>query len=108
MSICAGRMDTCVSFQEFTASVDAVGSPLQTWTTIAGTPTRAQRIPLRGMELIEASKTTSSEPIKLRIRRDARIVPEVRAVIGSKNFNIKSVEDYGRAGDMVLWCEVKS
>jgi len=101
----AGNLDTVVQFQAFTASVDAVGSPTQTWAAIAGAPTRAQRIPLRGSELIEASKLTAMEPVKLRVRRDERILPEGRAVIGGKIFNVTSVEDYGRKNDMVLWCD---
>ena len=104
----AGNLDTVVLFQSFTSSVDAVGSPVQTWTTIAGAPTRAQRIPLRGAELIYAGKLTANEPIKLRVRRDVRLLPEVRAVISGENFDIISVEDYGRDGDMTLWCEVKT
>jgi SPP1 family predicted phage head-tail adaptor len=104
----AGGLDTVVQFQSFTTGVDSTGSPTQTWAAISGAPVWAKRMPLKGSELIESGKLTSNEVLKLKIRRDDLILPGTRVVIGSKNYNIISVSDYGRDGDMTLWCEVKA
>ena len=104
----AGDLDTIVQFQSFSTGVDSTGSPTQTWAAIAGAPTRAKRMPLKGNELIESGKLTSNEMIKLKIRRDSRIVTSVRVVTGGKNYDITSTQDYGRDNDMILWCEVKA
>ena len=105
----AANLDTVVEFQEFVTGVDEVGSPTQTWRAIAGTPTRAQQIPIQGAEMVEAGKLTADESIRLKIRRCSEVVPKARVVIGNKVFNIVSVSDYGRReGYMLLWCEEKT
>ena len=104
----AGLLDTVVQFQSFSSGVDSTGSPTQTWTALSGAPTRAKRMPLKGNELIESGKLTSNEMIKLKVRRDSRLVTSVRVVTDGKNYDITSTQDYGRDGDMILWCEVKA
>jgi len=104
----AGSLDTVVQFQSFTSGVDSTGSPTQTWAAITGAPTRAKRIPLKGTEMVDAGKLSGTEMVKLKVRRDSRIVTSVRVVTGGKNYDITSTQDYGRDGDMILWCEVKA
>lgn len=104
----AGLLDTVVQFQSATDSVDSTGSPTQVWAAITGSPKWAKRMPLKGLEVIDAGKLSSNEMLKLKIRRDDNVTPAVRVVIDSKNYNILSIQDYGRDGDMILWCEVKT
>ena len=104
----AGLLDTVVQFQVATVGVDSTGSPTQTWSDIDGAPRWAKRMPLKGNELIESGKLTSNEMIKLKVRRDSRLVTSVRVVTDGKNYDITSTQDYGRDGDMILWCEVKA
>jgi len=102
----AGKLDTVVSFSSVTATQDGMGGTTETWTALAGAPIRAEYIPLRGMERIEADKQSEGVQFKLRIRRDVRITAACRVTVRGENCKIISTEDYGRAGDMVLWCRV--
>jgi len=104
----SGDLDTVVQFQAFTNTVDSTGSPTQTWAALSGAPTRAKRMPLKGTEMVESGKLSDKEMIKLKIRRDSRLVTSVRVVTDGKNYDIASTQDYGRDGDMILWCEYKS
>lgn len=102
----AGKLDTVVSFQAVTAGQDGMGGTTETWATLAKAPTRAEYIPLRGMERLEADKQSEGVQFKLRVRRDTRLTASCRVVVRGENCKIISTEDYGRAGDMVLWCRV--
>ena len=104
--IYAGALDTVVEFQSLTTTSDGMGSSVETWTAMTGVPTRAEFMPLRGQEQIEAGKLESRNVFKLRIRRTALITPGVRVVVRGMTADIRSVEDNYRNGmDMVLWCE---
>jgi SPP1 family predicted phage head-tail adaptor len=102
----AGKLDTIVSFQSVTNTVDGMGGTIETWAALSNAPTRAGYIPLRGTEKIEADKLTEKVEFKLKIRRDDRIGSDCRVTVRGDACKIISVEDYGRAGDMVLWCRV--
>lgn len=102
----AGKLDTVVSFQTVTNTPDGMGGTVETWAALTKAPIRAEYIPLRGMERIEADKQSEGVQFKLRIRRDARITAACRVIVRGENCKIISTEDYGRAGDMVLWCRV--
>jgi SPP1 family predicted phage head-tail adaptor len=104
--IYAGALDTVIDIQSVTAGADGMGAPTETWATLTGAPTRAQYIPLRGNELIEAGKLTANVMFKLRIRRTATVTPACRVVTGGITAKITAIEDAKRNGnDMVLWCE---
>ena len=104
--IFSGAMDTVVTFQSLTTGTDGMGSPTEEWADMTGVPTRAQYIPMRGQEQIEASKLESKMVFKLRIRRSASITPAVRVVARGVTAKVTGIEDAGRNGqDMVLWCE---
>lgn len=103
----AGALDRIVLFQSLASAVDSVGSPVETWSTLSGAPIRAEYIPLKGNERVEAGKLTDTPEFKLRIRRDVRISARNRVMVGGETCRIISIEDYGRAGEMILWCNVK-
>ena len=104
--ILSGRLDTIVSFKSLTTTTDGMGATVETWTTMSNAPTRAEYIPMRGGELIEAGKLESNMVFKLRIRRSDSITPGVRVVTKGVTAKITGIEDAGRNGrDMVLWCE---
>lgn len=107
MTIFAGRLDTVVDFQRITTSQDGMGGTTEAWATIDNSSTRAEYIPLRGSESLEAQKITAKQLFKLRIRR-FNLTPADRVVVDGRNCDIKSIEDNKRRGrDMVIWCEVR-
>ncbi len=106
--IFAGKLDTPISIQAVTEAQDAYGTPVETWTAVASTPTRAEYIPIRGAENVEVQKRTSNTVFKLRIRRWSGLTPKHRIIVKGMTADITSIEDYGRKNDMVVWCEVKA
>ena len=104
--IYAGRLDEVVSFHALTITTDGMGSTVETWSAMSGVPTRAEYIPMRGIEQIESGKLESKTVFKLRIRRNSSITPAVRVVARGVTAKITGIEDNYRNGmDMVLWCE---
>jgi len=104
--ILSGRLDTVVSFKSLTAGADGMGATTETWATMSNVPTRAEYIPMRGIEQVEAGKLAAKMVFKLRIRRSDSITPGVRVVVRGVTAKITGIEDSGRNGmDMVLWCE---
>ncbi len=104
--IFAGKLDTVISIQAVTVAQDAFGTPTETWAAVAGSPTRAQYMPLRGSEAEEVQKRTSNTVFKLRIRRWSGLTPKHKIIVKGMTADITSIEDYGRKGDMILWMEV--
>lgn len=98
----AGRLDQPIQIQAVTLVDDGMGSPMEEWAAVIGAPTWAEVMPLRGLERIEAAKVEASTTVKLRIRRFAGLTTKNRVLHGSKVYNIRAIEDYGRSGDMVL------
>ena len=102
--ILAGRLDQVITIQALTTSVDSMGATTKTWATLSGAPTRAQYIPMRGVERIEANTVEEKIQFKLRVRRYSSITVGNRVVYNSANYDIIDVEDNKRDNDMVLWC----
>ena len=104
--ILAGRLDEVITIQSVTNSKDGMGATTEVWATVTGAPTRAEYMPLRGQELIEAGKLEADHMFKLRIRRNTSVTPGCRVSVRGMTAKIKSIEDNYRNGlDMVLWCE---
>ena len=104
--IFSGRLDEVVTFKSLATTTDSMGATVETWSTMTGVPTRAEYIPLRGLEQVEAGKLESDMVFKLRIRRSSSITPGCRVVVRGVTAKITGIEDNYRNGlDMVLWCE---
>ena len=102
----AGKLDQIIEIQELTISVDSMGSETKTWTTPSGAPTRAEYIPLKGIERIEANKTGSVNPAKFRIRRWSPLTVKHQIIHDGGTYRITGIEDYKRNGrDMVVHAE---
>ena len=102
--IFAGQLDQVITIQTLTTGTDGMGATTESWATLSGSPTRAQYIPIRGIERIEANKLEEKISFKLRVRRDASITVSDRVVYNSKNYDIIDIEDNNRDNDMVIWC----
>ena len=100
----AGSLDTIVSFESVAVTQDGTGSVIETWAALSGSPIRAEYRPMKGLERVEADKISEGAQFKLRVRRDVRITGACRVKVRGETCKIISTEDYGRAGDMILWC----
>ena len=100
----AGKLDQVITLQSATTSTDTMGAETETWAEVKGAPRRAEYIPMRGLERMEAGKLASVTLFKLRIRRYADLDTAHRVIHGDKTYRIVGIEDYHRSGDMVLHC----
>ena len=104
----SGKLDTPIEIQELAQTgKDDYGTPATEYKRVPGSPQWAQYMPLRGPEQIENQKRTANITFKLRIRRWEGLSPVYRVHVKSMDADITAIEDSGRDGDMVLWCEVK-
>lgn len=102
----SGKLDQVIKIQELNVSVDSMGSEIKTWTVPAGAPTRAEYMPLKGLERVEANKLGSIHPAKLRIRRWAGLTSKHRIIHDGRTYRITSFDDYYRNGrDMIIHIE---
>lgn len=99
-----GKLDQVIEIQSVTSTEDGTGSVTESWTAVSGSPKRAEYIPIRGVERMEAGKLGMVTMFKLRIRRYADLDTSHRITHGGKTYRITGVEDYQREGDMVLHC----
>lgn len=94
----SGRLDRTITIQSFTESSDALGELVQTWSTFA--TRRAEYTPQRMDEAFEAARTVATRRVMFTIRWLDGLTEEMRIVFddgsGSKNWNIRSVEQIGR------------
>ena len=103
-----GKLDTPIEIQALTTTEDAYGTPVESYATVAGSPKWAQFIPLRGAEVVEMQKRTAKQTFKLRIRSWADLTPVHQVKVRGMEANILFIENNGRDGDQVVWCEVKA
>ena len=102
----AGKLDQVIEIQALTVTVDSMGSEVQAWAKATGAPTRAEYLPLKGLERVEANKTGSVHPAKLRIRRWAGLTPKHQVIHDGRTYRITSFDDYYRNGrDMIVHIE---
>lgn len=102
----AGKLDKIIDIQGLTVTVDTMGSETKVWATATGAPTRAEYIPLKGIERIEANKVGSVNPARFRIRRWSGLTVKHQVVYSGGTFRITGIEDYNRNGrDMVIHAE---
>ena len=99
-----GKLDQIVEFQTVTLVSDGMGGSTETWATVSGAPTRAEYIPVRGLERIEAGKLSMVTVFKLRIRRYSALDTSYRIIHNSKTYRITGIEDFHREMEMVLHC----
>ena len=100
----AGKLDQIIEIQEVTQTDDGMGDVTETWSKVSESPTRAEYIPLRGLERIEAGKLAMVTTMKLRIRRNTNVTSACRVEHKTKTYRITGVEDNQRDMDMVLLC----
>ncbi len=82
-----------------------MGSTVESWAAVSGSPTWCQYIPLRGLERITAGQVVGSTEFKLRIRRWSALSSAHRVIHNGNTCEILGIEDNHRDGDMVVHCK---
>lgn len=85
----AGMLRTSVDIRARTATVDAIGQPLETWTSIA--VVHADVRMQSGMEAIKAGAETSMAKANIRIRRRTDVDAGMRVYVGAEVYEVVAV-----------------
>lgn len=100
-----GALKSRVVIQQLTAGQDAIGQPVQTWTTLATVWANIRY--LNGVETIKSDATTAITKVSIRIRRRTDVTPAMRVTYGGTTFEIKNVlPDEQDRERLDLACEV--
>lgn len=97
----AGTMDKLITIQRFTSTVDDFGTPVETWTDVAGL--RAQIVTASTDEFIR-NGAEAETVIVFRVRYLDSITTADRIVYGGQPFNIKETTEIGRRKGLELRC----
>lgn len=84
-----GTLNRRIVVQQLAAGVDAIGQPVQTWTTFGTVWANIRN--QTGAEAIRSGSETSTVKASIRIRKRAGIDAGMRVLHGSKVYEIKAV-----------------
>lgn len=94
-----------VTIEQETATPDGYGGYANTWATVATVWAKVE--PLSGREQIEADKLQGVVNTRVTIRYRSDVVPGMRLVWGSRNYNIRAViSEEERDRFLQLTCDV--
>lgn len=100
----AGKLRHRVTIQSKAATRDTYGEEVIIWTTVATVWAAVE--PLQGREYLEARQVTAEVSTRIIIRRRSGILPEMRAVYGSRIYDILAVIEVDEARrEMELMCQ---
>ncbi|MAA98671.1 MAG: head-tail adaptor protein [Stappia sp.] len=100
----AGKLDRLITLQGVTHTVDAYGTPVETWADFAP-PVRAQVVQSSTDEFLQAYGETDSFAVVFRIRWLAGVTPDLRVSYEGKTLNIREIKEIGRCKGLELRCE---
>ena len=104
----AGTLDQIIEIQSATNTTDAMGGTIETWAKVSGSPTRAEYIPLTGIEQnaerVNAGKLESVTKFKLRIRRFSTMSSAYRITHNNNTYKVTGINDGFRNNEMLLFC----
>lgn len=102
-----GALRHTVTLQTRTATVDAGGGRVETWTDAY--TVRADIEPLTGAERIAAMQVNPGLSHRVRIRYRAGITSATRLLYGARVFEVRAVLDTGeRHRELILLCEERA
>jgi SPP1 family predicted phage head-tail adaptor len=84
-----GKLNRLVVIEQQSATQDAIGQPVLTWTTLATVWANVRY--LQGAEAIKADAVTSVAKASIRIRRRTDVTSAMRVTLGSTTFQILAV-----------------
>lgn len=100
----AGGLKSRVQIQQQSATQDAVGQPINTWTTVATVWADIRH--QRGMEIVKSDMQMSMLKASIRIRYRAGVTPAMRVVHSTGTYQILAVSPDVNSKDYLdLICE---
>lgn len=96
----AGKLDRTITIQRFAATVDELGTPVQTWTDLA--TVRAQLVQQNTEEFIRGFGASDETAVIFRIRWLDGVTNADRIVYAGQNHNIKETKEIGRRRGLEL------
>jgi SPP1 family predicted phage head-tail adaptor len=103
--IAAGKLNSRITIQSRTAGVDAIGQPVETWTTYAQVWANVKFN--SGSEAMKAGMEVSISRVSMLVRLRDDITSGMRVSFKTKTYDIVSVLPDESAGDrMYLVCEL--
>src|SRR5918992_2353622 len=96
----AGTLKDRVTLQQNTPTQDAGGAPVDSWADVATVWAAIE--PLTGREFFDAARVVADVTHRLRIRYRADVTEKMRAIQGSRTFDISAVLEVGRRRELHL------
>lgn len=97
----SGELRDSLVIQSATATADASGEPIKTWTTFATVPVKA--VKMSGHELEKAQKINGVITTRFDLRYLAGVTNKMRGQWESKNWNIHFIANDPRKFNMTLY-----
>lgn len=98
----AGRQDRKIVIERVAVEKDAIGHPIETWSTHL--TVWAEYIPISGNEVFRSGRETASESARFVVRYDD-ITPKDRINYNSGIWDIQHVREIGRRAGLELLAE---
>lgn len=87
--ITAGELDQRITIQSATEAQNTFGEPIQTWATLATVWARIEA--LRGAELLDAAKISTTVMFRVRVRHRTDVTPKQQVLWGIRTLNVEAV-----------------
>lgn len=104
----AAALDRTLDIQSASASQDAYGEPIETWsTTLAAVP--CEYVPLSGAERLQADQLLATKRAQFRIRHRTDLTRVMRLVFESETWEIRDLEEdrrYPRRAMLLITAEL--
>jgi SPP1 family predicted phage head-tail adaptor len=98
----AGQLRHRVTFKRKVATQNTFSEEVPTWVTVATVWAAVE--PLSGRELVSQQRTESLLTHRIRIRRRTDLDPTMRVHEGAHVYQVDSILDANKPGEMVLMC----
>ena len=103
MQLRAGQLDRTVTIEGASDAIDANGTPIQTWTTLASV--RAQLLEMSSTDYMRAQGASFEKVVIFRIRWLPGVTLENRVLYNGDRYLIKDIKELGRKVGLELRCE---
>lgn len=98
----AGKLTKTITLQRATTSVDANGTPVQTWADLASV--RAELVQSTAQEFMRGWGTSTEAATIFRIRFLEGLSPADRVTYASVAYDLKEIKELGRREGLELRC----
>mgnify|MGYP001056064592 CR=1 FL=1 len=98
----AGKLDSTITVQRFTATVDDYGTPVESWATVA--TVRAQVIQANTEEFLRGAGATDETAVIFRVRWINGLKTADRVQWDGQTFNIKELKEIRRHKGLDIRC----